>query len=371
MDIRECLESLASATDAPASSSSVTAGRTSFDLPSVQPSPGNIRHASVALVLKFSSLPATSADILPPSHKSLSGPAILSQDGLVDYRDAEVLFIKRAFRQSDRWSGHVAFPGGRRDPGDSSDLATAKRETLEEVGLDLDKFADYIGPLRQRYVTTRWGGKIIMILSTFVFVLRSTDYPELILQESEVAHVFWAPISYLLDPSSQSRFTRPLGTSFFPSIFPPLAFLVASTIGSLSFAGILIPQESVYGNFNKQRPPVIIWGLTHSILLDFLAILVPTSRGRLPQLPIPTQIDTRLFVELLGRRYFEHQANCGLLSLEARWTQNSDQEKPEGVLIDQYYSAFKVAIALALTVRIAAFTIIGVRVGKKLFALTS
>lgn len=50
--------------------------------------------------------------------------------------------------------------GGRRDPEDESDLATAKRETLEEVGIDLDKHAGYVGPLKQRYVTTYWGGKM-------------------------------------------------------------------------------------------------------------------------------------------------------------------------------------------------------------------
>ena len=35
-------------------------------------------------------------------------------------RDAlEVLLIKRSVRESDPWSGHMALPGGRRDPGDS------------------------------------------------------------------------------------------------------------------------------------------------------------------------------------------------------------------------------------------------------------
>src|SRR6476646_9126644 len=50
---------------------------------------------------------------------------------------AEILFIKRAERESDPWSGHMAFPGGRREPSDETLLHTARRETLEEVGLDL------------------------------------------------------------------------------------------------------------------------------------------------------------------------------------------------------------------------------------------
>lgn len=72
--------------------------------------------------------------------------------------DPEVLFIKRAGRAGDRWSGHVALPGGKRDPQDADDLAAAIRETKEEVGLDLTaKGCFLIGNLPERVVTTAWG----------------------------------------------------------------------------------------------------------------------------------------------------------------------------------------------------------------------
>jgi 8-oxo-dGTP pyrophosphatase MutT (NUDIX family) len=54
-----------------------------------------------------------------------------------DGGDAEILLMRRAERHGDPWSGHMAFPGGRREEGDATLLDTAIREAREEVGLDL------------------------------------------------------------------------------------------------------------------------------------------------------------------------------------------------------------------------------------------
>ncbi|HKI95485.1 MAG TPA: NUDIX domain-containing protein, partial [Gemmatimonadales bacterium] len=48
-----------------------------------------------------------------------------------------ILLIKRAERAGDPWSGQMALPGGRRDRVDATLEETARRETLEETGVDL------------------------------------------------------------------------------------------------------------------------------------------------------------------------------------------------------------------------------------------
>jgi hypothetical protein len=83
--------------------------------------------------------------------------AFFGQDW-VQHGDPEILFIKRATRVGDKWNGHVALPGGKRDPEDADDAVTAMREALEEVGIDLGaEKALAVGNLPQRIVTTSWG----------------------------------------------------------------------------------------------------------------------------------------------------------------------------------------------------------------------
>lgn len=59
--------------------------------------------------------------------------ALLLRDG---QGAIETLFIHRAEHPLDPWSGHMAFPGGRAEDGESP-LETAVREAREEIGLDL------------------------------------------------------------------------------------------------------------------------------------------------------------------------------------------------------------------------------------------
>jgi 8-oxo-dGTP pyrophosphatase MutT (NUDIX family) len=132
--------------------------------PHVPNPPGVGKRASVALVLRVrpsyaDSICLANQTVTLDEHQS-SAHNILGDFFAQDWvqgGQAEILFIKRAGRVSDRWSGHVAFPGGRRDPPDLDDCAAAIRETREEVGLDLTMNCIYAGNLPERVVTTSWG----------------------------------------------------------------------------------------------------------------------------------------------------------------------------------------------------------------------
>jgi 8-oxo-dGTP pyrophosphatase MutT (NUDIX family) len=111
-----------------------------------------------------------------------------------------VLMIKRAEREGDPWSGHMAFPGGRMDPEDSHAYATAVRETEEEVGLVLGSDDSCIGRLSDIVSRPRIG-MAGMCVSPFVFrVDREVDFTP----NYEVAEVLWVPLEFLLDTDNRS-----------------------------------------------------------------------------------------------------------------------------------------------------------------------
>ena len=132
--------------------------------PHVPNPPGCKKRASVALIIRVRPTYPDQAVYDQQIYGPQAGPAgnrlkLFFEQDWVARGDPEVLFIKRAAREGDRWTSHIAFPGGRRDAEDVDDQATSIRETHEEIGLDLR--ADHclsVGKLSERIVTT-WLGK--------------------------------------------------------------------------------------------------------------------------------------------------------------------------------------------------------------------
>src|SRR5512140_3252213 len=89
--------------------------------------------------------------------------------------EVEVLFIRRSEREGDLWSGHVAFPGGRVEPGEGL-LEAAIRETGEEVGLDLRAGAERLGALDEIPAIGR-GRAVGLSIQPWVFALRAPPAP--------------------------------------------------------------------------------------------------------------------------------------------------------------------------------------------------
>lgn len=108
----------------------------------------------------------------------------------------EVLMIKRAERKGDPWSGHMAFPGGHRDRGDINSQYTARRETLEEIGLDTEAHTEYLGRLSDVVARGARRGRKMMVVTPYVFTIEQVPALN---ANYEVAEVLWVPLTYLAD----------------------------------------------------------------------------------------------------------------------------------------------------------------------------
>jgi 8-oxo-dGTP pyrophosphatase MutT (NUDIX family) len=95
----------------------------------------------------------------------------------------KLLLVKRATRENDPWSGHMAFPGGRRGKEDIDLKTTAIRETWEETGIDLSKCV-FIGCLDSIHSTV----KPDMCIQPYVFTC--AEIPDITLNEELIAF-YW------------------------------------------------------------------------------------------------------------------------------------------------------------------------------------
>jgi 8-oxo-dGTP pyrophosphatase MutT (NUDIX family) len=159
----------------------------------------------------------------------------------------EVLLIKRAKRDGDPWSGHMALPGGRRDAHDDSLLETAKRETREETGVALDERGVHLGRLEE----VRPQSARLPRLSVMPHVFGVPPETRAYVASPEVDAVHWVSIDLLRQPETRSVIEIPL-----PG-------------GARSFPCLRVADD-------------VVWGLTYRILEDFLTRapeVFPLPRG--------------------------------------------------------------------------------------------
>lgn len=150
--------------------------------------------------------------------------------------DPEVLLIHRAEQRGDPWSGHMALPGGRVDGADASAESAARRETLEEVGLDLRGAAPLcrLDDLQGRQAGRPNG----MVISAFVY---HCEAPGALTPDArEVQDAFFFPLRELANPARHIR--RRFRDS-----------------GGVELPGIVVGDPARH----------IVWGLTYRFIEDF------------------------------------------------------------------------------------------------------
>ncbi|EGG02051.1 uncharacterized protein MELLADRAFT_117629 [Melampsora larici-populina 98AG31] len=238
-------------------------------------------------------------------NESFSNPCLQSSS------TPEILFIKRSSRSNDRWSSHLAFPGGRMEPEDEDTQFCALRETFEEVGIDLAE-EDYllIGQLDDREITTSLGKRLLMILSSFVYLYTKPSQddhdPKLEIDSDEVASAYWVPIDQLL--GHQVRWGEVeinVSTRILPTKHSFIKSILSVLLGNMKFPSILLkdhpsivasspnsPSRTYHETSKNPKPDLDLWGITLGITLDLMSFIADpqfASTGRHHQKPINHQ----------------------------------------------------------------------------------
>lgn len=150
------------------------------------------------------------------------------------------LFILRAKKEGDPWSGQMALPGGHRETIDTDLVETARRETHEEIGLDLNKAGRYLGSLAGIRANPRAG--FDLVVTPQVFALEDKAVP--LQPNEEVAEVLWGNLDEMIS-----------GRSLTDASFPEFQ------------------REGTFPGY--QVGAQVVWGLTFRMINDFFDMIRP------------------------------------------------------------------------------------------------
>ncbi len=144
-----------------------------------------------------------------------------------------IWFIKRTEYEKDIFSGHVAFPGGKRKKEDSTLLHTVFREVEEELGFSLETEGRILGEMdfvRPFTSTVRQ----YAVKPFIAFIEADSNF----IPNYEVAQYFRVPVKHLLTPKNRGTRER-------------------------------IRNDKIVNDYVFTYQEHIIWGLTGRILNEF------------------------------------------------------------------------------------------------------
>lgn len=148
-----------------------------------------------------------------------------------DEHDPEIILTRRASHLSSH-SGQVAFPGGMKDKTDVNLMATALRESEEEVGLSANQ-VQMVGRLNQ--VVSHMGVRVTPWIGIVPSTVALTANPD------ELDAIFRVPLSFFLADQRQHTDVIPIGDT-----------------------AIYVPSY-LFGEY-------VIWGLSAMMLVDLLRV---------------------------------------------------------------------------------------------------
>lgn len=179
----------------------------------------------------------------PPARPRYSWDEILQKDPkyaavniLLYLKDDEWYFplMLRTYNKHDKHSGQISLPGGKREESDKNFAETAKRETMEEMGVDM-----YYNRIIREITPIYIPPSNFYVYPFISYTKRNTTFT---LQETEAKELIEFPVASLLELHDEPEFIALPETN-----------------------GVKVPVISFNG--------YIIWGATAMILSEFSLLL--------------------------------------------------------------------------------------------------
>ncbi|MFN4089539.1 MAG: CoA pyrophosphatase, partial [Alphaproteobacteria bacterium] len=130
----------------------------------------------------------------PVEARSLRAAGVLVP--IVDRPDGPTVLLTQRTAHLQKHAGQISFPGGGHEPQDADLIATALRETEEEIGLPPERVT-VLGRLDLYETSTAYGVVPVVGWIETPFPMRIDPF--------EVAEVFEVPLAFVMDPANHRR----------------------------------------------------------------------------------------------------------------------------------------------------------------------